>query len=153
MTDTIFAPATAAGRSAVAVVRLSGPGAGAAVKALAGKLPRPRAATLRVLRDGQGRAIDQALVLWFEGPSSYTGEDAAEFHVHGGPAVVAGLLEALNQLDMDDLKPYLAATAAAQKLINPAEMGELFKVIAFSKGFVPSGLLTGFQAGDDSPKL
>ena len=54
MTDTIFAPATAAGRSAVAVVRLSGPGAGAAVKALAGKLPRPREAALRVLRDGQG---------------------------------------------------------------------------------------------------
>lgn len=71
----------------------------------------------------------------------------------GAYLVNAGLLEALNQLDMDDLKPYLAATAAAQKLINPAEMGELFKVIAFSKGFVPSGLLTGFQAGDDSPKL
>lgn len=95
MTDTIFAPATAAGRSAVAVVRLSGPATGAALKALAGKLPRPREAVLRTLRDGEGRALDQALVLWFEGPASYTGEDAAEFHVHGGPAVVAGLLEAI----------------------------------------------------------
>ena len=95
MTGTIFAPATAAGRSAVAVVRLSGPGTGAALEALAGRRPRPREAALRTLRDGQGRAIDQALVLWFEGPSSYTGEDTAEFHVHGGPAVVAGLLEAL----------------------------------------------------------
>ncbi|KQW69129.1 tRNA modification GTPase MnmE [Phenylobacterium sp. Root77] len=95
MTDTIFAPATAAGRSAVAVVRLSGPQTGRALTALAGKLPKPREAALRILKDAEGRAIDQALVLWFEGPSSYTGEDAAEFHVHGGPAVVAGLLEAI----------------------------------------------------------
>ena len=95
MTGTIFAPATAAGRSAVAVVRLSGPQTGRALKALAGKLPRPREAALRILKDAEGRSIDQALVLWFEGPSSYTGEDAAEFHVHGGPAVVAGLLEAI----------------------------------------------------------
>ena len=95
MTDTIFAPATAAGRSAVAVVRLSGPQTGRALKALAGKLPRPREAALRILKDAEGRSIDQALVLWFEGPSSYTGEDAAEFHVHGGPAVIAGLLEAI----------------------------------------------------------
>ncbi len=95
MTDTIFAPATAAGRSAVAVVRLSGPQTGRALAALAGKLPKPREAALRILKDAEGRAIDQALVLWFEGPASYTGEDAAEFHVHGGPAVVAGLLEAI----------------------------------------------------------
>ncbi|WP_312166282.1 tRNA uridine-5-carboxymethylaminomethyl(34) synthesis GTPase MnmE [Phenylobacterium sp.] len=95
MTDTIFAPATAAGRSAVAVVRLSGPQTGHAVRALAGRLPKPREAALRTLKDAAGRAIDQALVLWFAGPASYTGEDAAEFHVHGGPAVVAGLLEAL----------------------------------------------------------
>ena len=95
MTDTIFAPATAAGRAAVAVVRLSGPRSGAAVRALAGVLPPPRQATVRSLRDGEGRGIDQALVLWFAGPASYTGEDCAEFHVHGGPAVVASLLEAL----------------------------------------------------------
>jgi tRNA modification GTPase len=100
MTDTIFAPATAAGRSAVAVVRLSGPGTGRAVAALAGGLPQPRLATLRTLHDGAGAPIDQALVLWFTGPKSYTGEDCAEFHVHGGPAVVAGLLEALSALGL-----------------------------------------------------
>ncbi|RYG01824.1 MAG: tRNA uridine-5-carboxymethylaminomethyl(34) synthesis GTPase MnmE, partial [Caulobacteraceae bacterium] len=100
MTDTIFAPATAPGRSAVAVVRLSGPATGRAVSALAGRLPRPRLATLRTLRGQDGGAIDQALILWFTGPKSYTGEDCAEFHLHGGPAVVAGVLEALSALGL-----------------------------------------------------
>ncbi|HEY3947941.1 tRNA uridine-5-carboxymethylaminomethyl(34) synthesis GTPase MnmE [Phenylobacterium sp.] len=95
MTDTIFAPATAAGRAAVAVVRLSGPGTAEAVRALAGRLPAARRASLRPLRDRQGREIDRALVLWMPGPASYTGEDTAEFQVHGGPAVVATLLETL----------------------------------------------------------
>ncbi|MDO8800263.1 tRNA uridine-5-carboxymethylaminomethyl(34) synthesis GTPase MnmE [Phenylobacterium sp.] len=94
MTDTIYAAATAAGRAAVAVVRVSGPQARAAVAGVAGKVPRPRLAALRTLRSDSG-PIDQALVLWFPGPASYTGEDSAEFHVHGGPAVVSALLEAL----------------------------------------------------------
>ena len=94
MTDTIYAAATAAGRAAVAVVRVSGPRARAAVKAVAGKVPRARVAGLRTLRS-QSAPIDQALVLWFPGPASYTGEDSAEFHVHGGPAVISALLEAL----------------------------------------------------------
>jgi tRNA modification GTPase len=94
MNDTIYAPATGAGRAAVAVLRISGPRAGDAVRALAGDLPRPRRATLRPLTHG-GVALDDALVLWFEGPASYTGEDAAEFHVHGGRAVVEAVLEAL----------------------------------------------------------
>jgi tRNA modification GTPase len=105
MTDTIFAPATAAGRAAVAVVRLSGPLAGAAVRAVAGATPKPRQAVVRTLRDASGRGIDQALVLWFEGPASYTGEDCAEFHVHGGPAVVASLLEALAALGLRLAEP------------------------------------------------
>jgi tRNA modification GTPase len=105
MTETIFAPATAAGRAAVAVVRLSGPQAGRAVAALAGKTPKPREAALRTLRAPDGAPIDQALVLWFEGPSSYTGEDCAEFHVHGGPAVVASLLEALSALGLRLAEP------------------------------------------------
>lgn len=105
MTDTIFAPATAAGRAAVAVVRLSGPQSGRAVAALAGRLPRPREAALRLLKGADGRGIDQALVLWFEGPSSYTGEDCAEFHVHGGPAVVASLLEELAALGLRLAEP------------------------------------------------
>jgi tRNA modification GTPase len=96
MSDTIFAPATAAGRAAVAVVRLSGPGTASAVRALAGRLPAARRASLRQLRSPGGVAIDAALVLWMPAPGSYTGEDTAEFHVHGGPAVVAALVEALS---------------------------------------------------------
>ena len=105
MTDTIFAPATAAGRSAVAVVRLSGPATTGAVRALAGRLPAPRRAGVRRLKDGQGGAIDEALVLWFPGPASYTGEDCAEFHVHGGQAVVGALLEALGALGIRLAEP------------------------------------------------
>jgi tRNA modification GTPase len=96
MTDTIYAPATAAGRSAVAVVRVSGPATREAVRRLAGRVPQARHASLKTLRDASGEVIDQALVLIFDGPGSYTGEDAAEFHVHGGPAVVAALIQALD---------------------------------------------------------
>lgn len=95
MNDTIYAASTAPGRSAVAVVRLSGPQATAAASALAGSLPPPRQAGVRTVRTPQGEPIDRGLVLWFRGPASYTGEDLVEFHVHGGPAVVSGLLEAL----------------------------------------------------------
>lgn len=97
MTATIFAPATAPGRSGVAVVRVSGPETATAVKALAGNdLPSPRVATLRTLRDPRsGDALDDGLVLWFPAPRSFTGEDVAELHLHGGRAVVAGVIEAL----------------------------------------------------------
>ena len=105
MSDTIFAPATAAGRSAVAVVRLTGPGTADAVRALAGRLPAARRASLRTLKTADGRPIDDALVLWFPGPGSYTGEDSAEFHVHGGPAVVGALVEALAALGLRLAEP------------------------------------------------
>jgi len=105
MTDTIFAPATAAGRAAVAVVRLSGPETKAAVRALAGRVPAPRRAAVRTLKAVAGGEIDAALVLWFPGPASYTGEDAAEFHVHGGQAVVAALTEALAALGLRLAEP------------------------------------------------
>ena len=95
MTDTIFALATPPGRGAVAVVRLSGPGAKEAVVAIAGVLPAPRQATLRTLRAAGGEVLDRALVLWFPGPASFTGENCAEFHLHGGAAVVDGLTLAL----------------------------------------------------------
>ncbi|RAK57307.1 tRNA uridine-5-carboxymethylaminomethyl(34) synthesis GTPase MnmE [Phenylobacterium deserti] len=104
MTDTIFAPATAAGRAAVAVVRVSGPRAGEAVRALAGRLPRPRLASLRQLAGSAG-PIDEALVLWFPRPGSYTGEDSAEFHLHGGAAVVGALLNALSDLGLRLAEP------------------------------------------------
>jgi len=105
MTDTIFAPATAAGRAAVAVVRLSGPATAQAVRALAGRLPAARRASLRRLRDAEGQAIDQALVLWLPAPGSYTGEDSAEFHIHGGPAVVSALVEALSAVGLRLAEP------------------------------------------------
>lgn len=93
---TIFAPASAAGKAGVAVVRVSGPQAGRMLERLAGRLPAPRMATRALLRDpGDGQAIDDALVLWFPGPASFTGEDVAEFHIHGSRATLAGLLEAL----------------------------------------------------------
>ncbi len=105
MTDTIFASATAAGRAAVAVVRLSGPDTAKAVRALAGRLPSPRRASLRTLVDGAGAAIDEALVLWFPAPGSYTGEDCAELHVHGGPAVLGALVETLSGLGLRLAEP------------------------------------------------
>ena len=100
MTATIFALATAPGRAGVAVVRVSGPETSSALKALAGNdLPRPRVASLRTLRDPRnGEALDDALVLWFPAPKSFTGEDVAELHLHGGRAVVAGVIEALAAL-------------------------------------------------------
>lgn len=105
MTDTIFAGASGAGRAAVAVIRLSGPGTAQAVRGLAGPLPAPRRASLRTLRAADGRTLDRALVLWFPAPASYTGEDCAELHVHGGEAVVAGLYHRLNQLGLRLAQP------------------------------------------------
>lgn len=100
MRDTIFALATAPGRAAVAVIRISGPAAGRALLALAGRAPRPRRAAVRRLRGDDGGTIDQALTLWMPGPDSYTGEDVAELQVHGGPAVVAGVTGALSALGL-----------------------------------------------------
>ncbi len=94
-TGTIYALSSAPGRAGVAVVRLSGPGAGPALTALAGRLPQPRQAARALLKDATGAAIDDALVLWFPGPGSFTGEDVAEFHIHGGRAVLAALFTAL----------------------------------------------------------
>jgi tRNA modification GTPase len=105
MTDTIFALATAPGRAAVAVVRLSGPRAGQALGALAGRRPPPRRAAVRKLRDTDGRILDEALVVWMPGPGSYTGEDSAELHLHGGPAVITGVLETLAGLGLRLAEP------------------------------------------------
>ncbi len=94
--DTIFAVASGRGRAGIAVVRVSGPAAGLVVKQLGGRgLPPARRATLVRLRDADGETIDRGLVLWFPAPASVTGEDVAEFHVHGGAAVSAAVLKAL----------------------------------------------------------
>jgi len=92
----IFALASGAGRGAIAVLRLSGPGCAEPLRRLTGKLPEPRVARLRRLRHpDSGEVMDQALVLWFPAPASFTGEDSSELHVHGGPAVVAAVCDAL----------------------------------------------------------
>lgn len=95
--ETIFALSSGVGRAGIAVVRMSGPASAAAIERLTGRaVPRPRVAALRRLADpATGAPIDEALVLWFPGPRSETGEDTAEFHVHGAPTVVDALLAAL----------------------------------------------------------
>jgi tRNA modification GTPase len=116
--DTIFALASGHGRSAVAVIRLSGPGARTAVADLAGTLPEPRRASLRRLRDpATGETLDEALVLWLPGPHSYTGEDGAELHIHGGLAVRSAVIRVL----------------ATRPGLRPAEPGE-FTRRAFLNG-------------------
>ena len=117
--DTIFALASGPGIAGVAVVRISGTRAFAVLEALSGQpVPAPRRATLRKLRKpGSEARLDKALVLAFEGPSSFTGEDVVELHLHGGRSVVGGVLEAL----------------AAEAGLRPAEPGE-FSRRAFEHG-------------------
>ncbi|HEY5105432.1 MAG TPA: tRNA uridine-5-carboxymethylaminomethyl(34) synthesis GTPase MnmE [Caulobacteraceae bacterium] len=95
MSRTVFALATAPGRAAVAIIRISGPAAREALAALHARPPPARLAALRTLRGQDGEILDRALVLWFPAPSSYTGEDSAELHLHGGAAVVEQVSEAL----------------------------------------------------------
>ncbi len=104
MTDTIFALATPPGRGAIAILRLSGPGTDAALTALGAGGLKPRLASLRTLTHVD-RSIDQALVLRFPAPNSYTGEDCAELHLHGGRAVVEAAGEALVALGLRPADP------------------------------------------------
>lgn len=98
--DTIYALSSGRPPAGVAVVRLSGPRAPAALDQLAGRVPPPRVATLAALRDPRdGSLIDRALVLSFPAPASFTGEDVVELHVHGGVAVVEAVLRALGRID------------------------------------------------------
>ena len=104
MTDssrsTIFALSSGRGPAAIAVIRISGPRAGAALMALGVKIPEPRKASLARIRDAAtGEIIDEALVLWFPAPHSETGEDVAELQAHGGRAVIAAILDALARVD------------------------------------------------------
>ena len=92
---TIFAVSSGAGKAGVAVIRLSGPACVQVLREMAGSIPSPRYAALRSIRNRNGETLDSGLVLWFPGPGSFTGEDCVEFHVHGGCAVVGGVLAAL----------------------------------------------------------
>ena len=127
--QTIFALSTGRPPSAVAIVRVSGPQARTALETLAGSVPRPRMATRVLLRDREGQGIDDAIVLWFPGPASATGEDVAEFHIHGSRAVQAALFAALSKLEN----------------VRPAEPGE-FTRRAFENGKLD---LTEAEALDD----
>jgi tRNA modification GTPase len=104
---TIYALSTAPGRAGIAVVRISGKAAGETLRTLcAGKVPAPRFAALRALRHpASGEVLDRALVLWFPGPASFTAEDMAELHLHGGRAVIAGVLDALARLGLRMAEP------------------------------------------------
>jgi tRNA modification GTPase len=116
--STIFALSSGRLPAAIAVVRVSGPQASAALTALGGKLPEPRKAAFRRLRQPETKAIlDEALVLWFPGPNTETGEDMAELHLHGGRAVVAAVQAELSKLEG----------------FRPAEAGE-FTRRAFANG-------------------
>lgn len=93
---TIYALASGPGRAGIAILRLSGPNAGEALARLVGRVTTPRRASVRAIRDpASGEILDRGLVLWFPKPASYTGEDLAEIHVHGGRASVAAVLGAL----------------------------------------------------------
>jgi tRNA modification GTPase len=115
--QTIFALSSGRPPSAIAIVRLSGPQAGLALRLLAGKIPTPRQATRVLLHDARANPIDDAVVLWFPGPASATGEDVSEFHVHGGRAVLAAVFATLSAIDN----------------VRPAEPGE-FTRRAFENG-------------------
>ena len=98
--DTIYALSSAAGKAGVAIIRMSGSASATAIRSMCGTLPAPRRAVLtRIRHPRRHEVIDQGLVLWFPGPASFTGEDVAELHVHGGHAVVAAMLGALSSID------------------------------------------------------
>lgn len=115
MSDTIFAVSSGSLPAGIAVVRISGPNAFAAVATLAGTLPEPRRASLRALRHG-GEVLDHGLVLIFPGPRTATGEDLAELHLHGGRAVVRAVEAALGS--MAGLRPAEAGEFTRRALSN-----------------------------------
>ncbi|XP_069073195.1 tRNA modification GTPase GTPBP3, mitochondrial [Pleurodeles waltl] len=117
--STIFALSSGHGKCGVAVIRTSGPASGTALLGLTGrrKLPRPRSASLGLLsHPSSAEPLDRGLVLWFPGPRSFTGEDCCEFHVHGGAAVVSGVLEALG--GMPGLRPAEAGEFTKRAFLN-----------------------------------
>lgn len=115
--STIFALSSGMPPAAIAVIRVSGPATGAALLALAGSLPVARRATLATLRHPvSGDILDRALVLWFPGPATATGDDLAEIHAHGGRAVVRGIEEALAAVD--GLRPAAPGEFTRRALLN-----------------------------------
>jgi tRNA modification GTPase len=104
--ETIFAVASGGAPAAIAVLRISGEASGPVLAALCGgALPPPRRAGVRILRDPDGDMLDQAVVLWLPGPGTYTGEDSAELHLHGGRAVIEAVAAALIRLGPRPAEP------------------------------------------------
>ncbi len=99
MDDTIFALSSGPPPAGVAVVRISGPAVRSALERLVDSVPEPRKVSLRFIKRSDGEILDQGLVVYFPGPASFTGEDVAELHLHGGRAVVAGVIDALGRLE------------------------------------------------------
>jgi tRNA modification GTPase len=115
--ETIFALSSGRLPAAIAVVRVSGPRAGAALEKLTGKIPEARRAVHALVRDpSSGELIDDALALWFPAPRSETGEDVAEIQLHGGKAILAGLLQVLGNID--GIRPAAAGEFTRRALIN-----------------------------------
>ena len=98
---TIYALASGSGISGVAVIRVSGDNVKRVIKLLTGKeLPSPRVATLRKINNiNTSELIDEGIIIWFPGPESYTGEDMAEFHVHGGKAVILAIQNQISRIE------------------------------------------------------
>jgi len=104
--DSIFALSSAPGRAGVSVVRISGPEAGEVLRSLTqSAMPEPRRAVLRTIFDGDGAPIDRPLVLWFEGPKSFTGEDSVELHLHGSVAILESVAQRLTGLGLRQAMP------------------------------------------------
>ena len=99
MSDTIFALSSGAPPAAIAIIRISGPHAGQALRSLTGRAIEPRRPLLAKLSDANEAILDEALVLWLPGPGTATGEDLAELHCHGGRAVIAAVQSALSAID------------------------------------------------------
>lgn len=117
MPPTIYALSSGRPPAGVAIIRLSGPKVRFVIETMFGRLPEPRVATYGALRGVDGDLIDRGLALFFPGPRSFTGEDVAEFQLHGSRAVIAAVLKAFQ--GFDDLRP--------------AEPGE-FTRLAFENG-------------------
>ena len=113
---TIFALSTVEGQSGVAIIRVSGPKAKKTIKLLTGKNTKPRQATLTDISTKKNKLIDKGLVIYFPKKNSFTGEEVAEYHLHGSPAVINLLLNELNKIQ--GLRPAKPGEFTKQAFIN-----------------------------------
>lgn len=149
MNDTIFAQSSGLPPSAIGIIRISGPRAGAALETLAGRLPQPRRAQLAALKARCGALLDRALLLWFPGPDSATGEDLAELHCHGGRAVIAAIERELTAFaGMRRAEPgEFTRRAFANGRIDLAEAEGLADLLAAETELQRAAALTSFDGG------